>query len=218
MPILLYMESSSLREDILEALYKARSAGTEAPLLEELALTLGKDTGDLQPVLIRLEQEGDLVFNPDGSLSLTPAGNETGGRVMRKHRILECFFSEMLGMSPSTASEEACTLEHEVSDEAIERLGRYIRGPGRGGLRGIRRGKRWQALTLLEAEEGDSLVITCVRCRGSGGRLQDLGLFPGTEITVVRKIPGNGIVVRVKECDIALSTEIAASILVERAG
>jgi len=73
-------------------------------------------------------------------------------------------------------------------------------------------------LTLLEAEEGDSLVITCVRCRGSGGRLQDLGLFPGTEITVVRKIPGNGIVVRVKECDIALSPEVAAFILVERAG
>jgi DtxR family Mn-dependent transcriptional regulator len=124
----------------------------------------------------------------------------------------------MLGMSPDTASEEACTLEHGVSDEAIERLGKYIRGPGRGGIRSIRRGKRWQVLTLLEAEEGDSLVVSCVRCHGPGGRLQDLGLFPGTDITVVRKIPGNGIVVRVKECDIALSTEVAAYILVERAG
>ncbi|MCE5297809.1 MAG: metal-dependent transcriptional regulator [Methanoregulaceae archaeon] len=212
------MEASSLREDILEALYKARFTGTKQSLLEELALTLGKEPGELRPVLIQLEQNGELVFNPDGSLSLTPAGNETGGRVMRKHRILECFFSEMLGMSPDTASEEACTLEHGVSDEAIERLGRYIRGPGRSGLHGIRRGKRWQALTLLEAVEGDLLVVSCVRCRGLGGRLHDLGLFPGTEITVVRKIPGNGIVVRVKECDIALSTEIAASILVERAG
>lgn len=218
MPILLYMEASSLREDILEALYKARSTGTKPSLPEELAVTLGKEPGELRPVLIQLEQDGELVFNPDGSLSLTPAGNETGGRVMRKHRILECFFSEMLGMSPDTASEEACTLEHGVSDEAIERLGRYIRGPGRSGLHGIRRGKRWQALTLLEAVEGDLLVVSCVRCRGLGGRLHDLGLFPGTEITVVRKIPGNGIVVRVKECDIALSTEIAASILVERAG
>ncbi|MDD1706227.1 MAG: metal-dependent transcriptional regulator [Methanoregulaceae archaeon] len=218
MPILLYMEPSSFREDILEALYKTCSAGSKAPLPEELALTLGKEPTELHPVLTRLEQEGDLTFNPDGSLSLTPSGKETGGRVMRKHRILECFFSEMLGMSPDTASEEACTLEHGVSDEAIERLGRYIKRPGRGGLHGIRKGKRWHALTLLEAEEGDFLVITCVRCRGPGGRLQDLGLLPGTEITVVRKIPGNGIVVRVKECDIALSPEVAAFILVERAG
>jgi DtxR family Mn-dependent transcriptional regulator len=218
MPILLYMEPSSFQEDVLEALYKARSSGTKAPLPEDLALTLGKAPGELRPVLIQLEKGGALVFNPDGSLSLTPAGNETGGRVMRKHRILECFFSEMLGMSPDTASEEACTLEHGFSDEAIDRLGRYIRGPGLGGFRGIRKGKQWQALTLLEALEGDNLVVSCVRCRGLGGRLHDLGLFPGTEITVVRKIPGNGIVVRVKDCDIALSTEIAASILVERAG
>jgi DtxR family transcriptional regulator, Mn-dependent transcriptional regulator len=216
MPILLYMEFSSLGEDILEALYKAHYAGTKAPLPEELAACLGKTPGDLRPVLVRLEQGGELVIDPDGSLSLTPAGRETGGRVMRKHRILECFFSEMLGMSPVTASEEACTLEHGVSDEAIERLGKYIRGPGGGKLRG--RGRHWQALTLLEAAEGDQLVVSCVRYRGLSSRLHDLGLFPGTEITVVRKIARNGIVVRVKECDIALSPEIAASILVERAG
>ena len=210
------METSSFREDILEALYKV--GGGKPPQVEELAAMLGKDPGDLRPVLSLLEKEGDLVINPDGSFSLTPSGKETGGRVMRKHRILECFFTETLGMSPDTASEEACTLEHGVSDEAIERLGRYINGPARGGLRGVRRGKRWQALTLLEAAEGDLLIVSCVRCRGSGGRLNDLGLFPGTEIKVIRKIPGNGIVVRVKDCDIALSPEVSANVLVERAG
>ncbi|MDD1709325.1 MAG: metal-dependent transcriptional regulator [Methanoregulaceae archaeon] len=214
------METTSLREDILETLYKFQSSGRAAPVAEDLATALGKEPGELRPVLALLEKEGDLVPNPDGTLSLTTSGTETGGRVMRKHRILECFFSEMLGMSPDTASEEACTLEHGVSDEAIERLGRYIQGkPGRGtGLRGIRRGKGWQTLTLLEAEEGDTLTVSCVRCRGPGVRLNDLGLFPGTEVKVVRKISGNGVVVRVKDCDIALSPEIAAFVLVERTG
>jgi DtxR family Mn-dependent transcriptional regulator len=73
-------------------------------------------------------------------------------------------------------------------------------------------------MTLLEASEGDLLIVSCVRCRGLGGRLNDLGLFPGTEIRVIRKIPGNGIVVRVKDCDIALSPEVSANVLVERAG
>jgi DtxR family Mn-dependent transcriptional regulator len=210
------MEFSSFREDILEALFKV--AGEKPPKAEELAATLGKDPEELRPVLTLLEKEGELVINPDGSLSLTQSGKEMGGRVMRKHRILECFFTETLGMSPDTASEEACTLEHGVSDEAIERLGRYISGPARRGLRGVRRGKRWQAMTLLEASEGDLLIVSCVRCRGLGGRLNDLGLFPGTEIRVIRKIPGNGIVVRVKDCDIALSPEVSANVLVERAG
>jgi DtxR family Mn-dependent transcriptional regulator len=214
------MEPTSLREDILEALYKFHSTGRAAPVVEDLATTLGKAPGELRPVLDLLEREGDLVSNPDGTLTLTTAGNETGGRVMRKHRILECFFSEMLGMSPDTASEEACTLEHGVSDEAIERLGRYIqRRPGRGaGFYGIRKGKRWQVVTLPEAEEGDTLVVSGVRCQGPGTRLNDLGLFPGTEISVVRKIPGNGIVVRVKDSNIALSPEVAAFVLVERTG
>jgi len=211
------MEPSSFREDILEALFKVQTTGSKKPVPEDIASMLGRTPAEIHAQLSELEHEGDLIVNPDGSLILTPSGKERGGSVMRKHRILECFFSEMLGMSPDTASEEACTLEHGVSDEAIERLGRYIHGPGWGSLRGIRKGRRWQAMTLLEAAEGDFLTVSCVRCRGSGGRLNDLGLFPGTEIRVMRKIPGNGVVVRVKDCDIALSQEVAAFILVERA-
>ncbi len=209
---------SSFREDILETLYKEKVTGVPATPVQRLATLLGREAKDLDGILSKMEKDGDLEISPDNNIILTSRGAETGGKIMRKHRILECFFSEMLGMAPETAGKEACTLEHSISDETIERLGRYIRGPGRGGPRGMRRGKRWQALTLIEAAEGEHLVISCVRCRGPGSRLNDLGLFPGTPISVVRKIPGNGIVIRVKESDIALSPEIAASILVERPG
>jgi DtxR family Mn-dependent transcriptional regulator len=209
---------SSFREDILEALYKEQATGKTATPVGDLAALLGRDAGELENTLREMERDGDIRISPDRTIILTPFGKETGGKIMRKHRILECFFSEMLGMAPETAGKEACTLEHSVSDEAIERLGRYIRAPGWAGPRGMRRGKRWQALTLIEAAEGDKLVVSCVRCRGPGSRLHDLGLFPGTVISVVRKIPGNGIVIRVKESDIALSPEIAASIIVERTG
>jgi len=209
---------SSFREDILETLYKEQAIGKTATSLGDLAALLDRDAGDVEEILHEMEKEGDLRILPDRTIMLTPLGKVTGGKIMRKHRILECFFSEMLGMAPETAAEEACTLEHNVSDEAIERLGRYIRAPGCAIPRSVRRGKRWQVLTLLDAAEGDNLVVSCVRCRGPGMRLHDLGLFPGTVISVVRKIPGNGIVIRVKESDIALSQEIAVSILVERAG
>ncbi|NYT16699.1 MAG: hypothetical protein GKC06_01645 [Methanomicrobiales archaeon] len=209
---------SSFREDILETLYKEKATGTSTTLIMNLATLLDRDVGELEKILREMEKDGDLTISPDRTITLTPRGEETGGKIMRKHRILECFFSEMLGMAPESAGKEACTLEHSVSDEAIERLGRYIRTPGWAGPRSMRRGKRWQVLTLIEAAEGEKLVVSCVRCRGPGSRLNDLGLFPGTTIVVVRKIPGNGVVVRVKESDIALSPEIAASIIVERTG
>jgi len=209
---------SSFREDILETLYKEQATGKTVTTLEYLAALLNREAGEVEEILRELERGGDLRISPDRSITLTPLGEETGGKIMRKHRILECFFSETLGMAPENAAEEACTLEHNVSDEAIERLGRYILAPECAGPRSGRRGKRWQVLTLPEAAEGDNLVVSCVRCRGPGMRLHDLGLFPGTAISVVRKIPGNGIVIRVKESDIALSQEIAAFVLVERAG
>jgi DtxR family Mn-dependent transcriptional regulator len=210
---------SSFREDILETLYKEKATGELTTPVKRLATLLGRDAGDLDSILRDMEKDGDLEISPETGIRLTPRGADTGGKIMRKHRILECFFSEMLGMAPENAGKEACTLEHSVSDEAIDRLGRYIRGPGRGGPRGMRRGKwRQTAMTLIEAAEGDHLIISCVRCRGPGSRLHDLGIFPGTPISVVRKIPKNGVVIRVKDSDIALSPEIAASIIVERPG
>ncbi|NYT07042.1 MAG: metal-dependent transcriptional regulator [Methanomicrobiales archaeon] len=209
---------SSIREDILETLYKEKVTGNSAVPIGSLAILLDRDAPELGEILREMERDGDLRLSPEMTITLTPRGEETGGKTMRKHRILECFFSEMLGMAPETAGKEACTLEHSVSDEAIERLGNYIRAPGGAGPRGMRRAKRWQVMTLIEGAEGDTLVISCVRCRGPGSRLHDLGLFPGTPVEVVRKIPGNGIVIRVKESDIALSPEIAASIIVERPG
>ena len=209
---------SSFREDILEALYKAGSIGGSGTGLRDLARLLERDIRDLEKVIPELEREGDIVTRPEGLIVLTPKGIETGGQIMRKHRILECFFSEMLGMTPETAAVEACTLEHKVSDEAIDRLGRYIRDPGCADSLGMHGGKQWRVLTLEDVSEGDELIVSCVRYRGPGSRLHDLGIFPGTSISVVRKIPGNGVVVRVKESDIALSSEIAASIMVERAG
>jgi DtxR family Mn-dependent transcriptional regulator len=208
---------SSLREDVLEALYKARCSGDSKVMILELARLLGRDPEDIAPVLPELERDGDLVIGAGGDFFLTSKGIDAGARIMRKHRILECFFSEALGMSPETASEEACTLEHNVSDETIERLGRYLKRPRIFSSRQRRRGWIRPSMTLMDSFVDADVVVSCVRCHGPVSHLQDLGIFPGEVVRVVRRIRGNGVVVRVKECDIALSREIAASIFVEKA-
>ena len=207
---------SSFREDILEALYITGAEGTASQRLEDLATCLSHDKTSLAPALKQLEKDGDIVIHPDGTLALTEKGRDTGGKISRKHRILECFFSEMLGMAPETASVEACTLEHEVSDEAIDRLGRYLTSPGCTGPRGMRMRRRWYGRSILESAEGDTLTVSAVKCGMPASRLGDLGIIPGEEIRLIRHIPDNGVVIRVKGCDIALSSEIAASILVQK--
>jgi DtxR family Mn-dependent transcriptional regulator len=208
---------SPLREDVLEILYKAHCSGENRVTMPDLACSLGRNPEDLTPVLPEMEREGDLVLGADGAIFLTSRGIDAGGKIMRKHRILECFLSETLGMSPETASEEACILEHNVSDETIDRLGRYLKRPGITGSRGRRRGWICPAMTLMDSFIDTDMVVSCVRCRGPLSHLQDLGIFPGEVVRVIRRIHGNGVVVRVKDCDIALSREIAASIFVEKA-
>jgi DtxR family Mn-dependent transcriptional regulator len=207
---------SPLREDVLEELFRLRCSGNNRVSVPELALNLGRSEEDLEAVIPELERDGNIVCGNDG-LTLTAGGIEAGGRIMRKHRVLERFFFEVLGMSPETASAEACTLEHSVSDAAIARLGRLLGGKGRGGQRQKRFGQACPSRTLMESALGSDLVVSCIRCQAPVPRLHDLGIFPGETIQVVRRIEGNGVVVRVKDCDIALSREIAASVFVEQA-
>lgn len=205
---------SSLREDILEALYIRSCSGEKTLRVEELARALGRPEADIQAALPGLETDGDIAVWEGGIVVLLPPGEAAGGKITRKHRILECFFSEMLGMSPGPASEEACTLEHQVSDEAIDRLGSYLDSAQAEG-RGPRPGPHLPS--LMESAAGTDLVISCIQGHIPVSRLHDLGIIPGEQIRVVRKIPGNGVVVRVKDCDIAISREIAGSIYVEKA-
>jgi DtxR family Mn-dependent transcriptional regulator len=71
------------------------------------------------------------------------------------------------------------------------------------------------ACTLLDCEEGDTVRVAMVRGARRNRRLLDLGIFPGEIVQIRRKLPNLSVVVRVKGCDIAISPEIAASVIVE---
>jgi len=211
-----YTMQSPLREDLLEELYRLRCSGRDHTHIPELALLLGRPADDLDAIVPGLERDGYIVSGGDG-IVLTPGGLEEGARIMRKHRVLERFFSDVLGMSPETASAEACTLEHNVSDAAITRLGRLLGGSAAGGSSESGEREASPSLTLMESALDAEMVVSCIRCQAPVTRLHDLGIIPGESIRVVRRIEGNGVVVKVKDCDIALSREIAASIIVENA-
>jgi DtxR family Mn-dependent transcriptional regulator len=63
-----------------------------------------------------------------GPLILTDLGLERAGKVRERHRILQQFLAEILGIAPEIAAEDACRIEHYISQVTMERLVTYVAG------------------------------------------------------------------------------------------
>jgi DtxR family Mn-dependent transcriptional regulator len=209
------MRTSHL-EDVLEAILLLGEDDKTLVLSSSIAQHLSMDESRLEKPLKQLLSQGKVVSR-DGGLELTDAGRRQAERIVRKHKTLECFFTEMLGMDREFASQEACKLEHEVSDETIERLSTYITRPSHHPGRRWMRGKRQSVSlkTVLDFDEGAQVVVVKVRGLGWNRRLIDLGIVPGEQLVIRRKLRNRTIVVQVKGCDVVLSPEAAQTIFVE---
>lgn len=203
----------SCDEDLLEAVLCLGSGGGAAlgPLASRLHLT----PQELLLLIGDAVRAGTLTLE-ERMACLTGKGREIAVKIDRRHRTLQCFLTEMLGMDPTLASDEACQLEHRVSDETISRLGTYMARPvGNPECHRRCNGPRPGVRTLQSFDEGTVLRVSTIRQWGHYTRLLDLGILPGEEISIRRRLGNGAVVVRVKGCDIALSSEIAASISVE---
>ena len=65
-----------------------------------------------------LKEGGYVHMDAAGYLTLTDAGKEVAEKIYERHMILSQFLTN-LGVSPETASEDACKIEHYISDESF---------------------------------------------------------------------------------------------------
>jgi DtxR family Mn-dependent transcriptional regulator len=209
----------SVREDFLEAIFILARDFRRPPLVHDIAGALHRSENEVPPVLKILEENNDILIAGDGRIALTPEGHNVGMRVVKKHETLQCFFSEILGMDGPSASNEACTLEHAVSDDTINRLGTYLKySPPRSQKETEPVwGTVCPLIALTDFNEGDDVIVQRILGEERANRLLDLGAVPGERVRIKRKLANNALVVQVKGCDVALSPEVAASICVERA-
>ena len=209
-------------EDYLEAIINHSFIAITPDSLEKFSGILEKKPSEVEEDLSELEKLGHLIIGKDKSVTLTKEGRKTGECIIKKHRVLESFLTEMLGMEPDAASKEACILEHGASDDTIKRLQNYLGGPGR--CRRQRKENKKFCQTdncygspLTDFFENDTVKILCTR----GGprrtnRLHDLGVIPGEIININRRLSNGAMVVSIKSCEVALSPEIVSSVFVEK--
>ena len=73
-----------------------------------------------------LKQGEYLTVNSDGFLSLTEAGREVAEKIYERHQVLTQLLVS-LGVNKEVAEDDACKIEHDISDETFLALKRYVR-------------------------------------------------------------------------------------------
>jgi DtxR family Mn-dependent transcriptional regulator len=214
-------------EDLLEAVLVLTEKTGSPPTAGDLAAHLRKDEPSVASLLSELAAAGKLGIDARGGVTLLPPGQAIASRVSGRHRILESFLAEKLGVEPGKASGEACLMEHQISDETIRKLSDFLgrqAGPGhrsrfrRGGAGRGGDGDIGTPIPLSEYPEGTRLRVMAIGNFSRVRRLADVGLLPGESLVLRRKLSNGSVVVEVKGSDIALSSEVAACILVEEQG
>ncbi len=73
-----------------------------------------------------LKNGGYLIMENDGRLTLTDLGLEIAEKIYKRHTVLKQLFIN-LGVSEQTATDDACKIEHHISDETFEAIQKYIK-------------------------------------------------------------------------------------------
>lgn len=73
-----------------------------------------------------LKTNGYIIMDPDGHLHLTETGQEIAERIYERHCILSQWLTE-LGVDPEIAAEDACRIEHDISEVTFEKIKEHIR-------------------------------------------------------------------------------------------
>ena len=86
---------------------------------------LGYSKPSVSRALGLLKDGGYVVADKHGYLELTDEGREVAEKIYDRHTELSAFLVS-LGVSQETASEDACKIEHVISDESLEAIKRYM--------------------------------------------------------------------------------------------
>ena len=95
------------------------------------AIDVGEHMGYSKPSVSRamglLKNGGYILVSPEGHITLTEAGREVAETIYERHTVLTKILKD-LGVDPETAVEDACKMEHYISDKSFQALKRHFEG------------------------------------------------------------------------------------------
>lgn len=197
------------RQDYLKALH---DLGGEAPVtVTALARRLGVSAPSVTNMLARLADERLVRLHRRGAAQLSADGEREALRMVRRHRILETFLVNVLGLDWADVHEDAEVLEHHVSDRVLDAIDRLCGHPSEdphGHPIPDRRGRiaRRALVPLASLRAGERAVVREIRDRDVRrmARWKQAGLVPGAAVRMRE----------VREADGVLEIEVAGAAFV----
>jgi DtxR family Mn-dependent transcriptional regulator len=211
-------------EDYLKAIYKLQKQD-EKVSTSAIAQRLGVSNATVTGMVKKLAEKKFLKHVSYYGVVLTGKGEKEAIKVIRRHRLVELFLKEILGLPWDKVHEEAERLEHYISDEILDRMDHILGYPKtdpHGDPIPTKSGdiERVEQNTLADVEVGKTVVINSVS-DSDPNKLRfmvDLGLVPGVSVSIKSKAPFDGdLSLKVDESEYNVPLEVARNIYVTQA-
>ena len=112
-------------EDYLEVIFllvKKHKLARAKDIAQHLGVKKPSVTGALRV----LSEKGFIAYAPYGYIDLTPKGEAEASKIFRRHEILKNFFAKILHVDETKAEEDACKVEHSISDATLDKLVEFV--------------------------------------------------------------------------------------------
>jgi len=190
----------------------------------DIAKILKITPGSVTNTLEVLEGKGLVVRKPYKGVNLTDQGRKLALSVFRRHRLAERLLVDLLQMDWAESHEEACRLEHSISEEVASSIQKRLNDPKtcphgnpipdeKGSLAPLK------SDALSNLNNGERAVVCMIPDESTEllRYLSTLGMVPGAKIAVEEKAPFKGpMLVKIGENSYPISLDVASGIFVTK--
>ena len=117
---------SKSHEDYLEAIVMLGGTTEQSIRSVDVANKMGVSKASVNKAVTLLKEKGFLDQPYYGDITLTEEGYVYAEKVYKRHRYLMAFLENALGIDPEVAEDEACIMEHAISDDSFKKWVAFV--------------------------------------------------------------------------------------------
>lgn len=204
-------------EDYLEAIYTITS-GSDKARVKDIAQYMKVKMPSVNSAIKNLQQKGLAIHQPYESVELTLEGAQYAKAVSEKHVKIRDFLVNTLGLHKEDAENEACSIEHAITPQTLERLVEFADR--------VKSSSIGSECVFVPTEKPTALNQLCPGMRGKivsvlgkgaiRKRIMDMGLTNGTDFEVIRVAPlGDPVEIKIRGYLLSLRMSEAANVKVK---
>ena len=112
-------------EDYIESISNHLKKNNKVRAID-IARELNVSRASVSEALKRLDELGYINYGRYGNISITKYGEIAAESVIKRHQLLHKFLCDILGLDDKEASENACRIEHVISEKFLDKLQKFV--------------------------------------------------------------------------------------------